>query len=64
VTRPPKIILRTSGVREYAVVSLELVHPRAALDLAKRLADRTGRTVVVRDGDQEHLGTFDGARLN
>lgn len=64
MTRPPKITLRTSGGRECAMASLDLVAAKAALDLAKRLAERTGRTVVVRDGDQEHLGTFDGATLN
>jgi hypothetical protein len=51
-------------MRELPMIALELVDAEAALSLAKRMAQQTGRTVTVRDADGKVLETFQGATKN
>jgi hypothetical protein len=46
------------------LIVLDLVDDETALELARLFAERTGRTVTVRDGDGRILGTFRGATKN
>jgi ABC-type hemin transport system ATPase subunit len=65
MAHPPKICGRSNQeALEYPVISLDLADAETALDLAKQLAKRSGRTVVVRDANQKTLGTFGHAKLN
>jgi hypothetical protein len=64
MTQPPKMFGSSQDALEYPVISLDLADAKAAFDLAKRLAERSGRTVVVRDANQKTLGTFGHAKLN
>jgi hypothetical protein len=66
-TKPPSIVVSRIGPedrRDFAVVALELDQVKDALRLAKVLSERTGRTVIVRDQEGEHLGTFRGTATN
>ena len=40
------------------MVTLDLADAEEALAVAKRMAEKTGRTVTVRDADGEVLGTI------
>jgi len=39
----------TMAPKEYSLVSLDLANDQAAIDLAEKIAARTGRAVTVRD---------------
>ena len=39
----------TMAPKEYSLVSLDLANEQAAIDLAEKIAARTGRAVTVRD---------------
>lgn len=53
-----------NNTREFPMVSLELVDADAALALAGRMSEQTGRTLTVRDADGELLEKFQGATKN
>ena len=46
------------------MIALDFKDEEAAVGLARRLAEQTGRTVTVRNADGELLGTFRGAAPN
>ena len=64
MTQSPNITISKDAERGYSMISLDFVDVEAALDFAKRLAERTGHTVVVQNANHEHLGTFDRGTLN
>jgi len=62
MTKPPKIII--TEAQDCSVISLDLAEAKVALDLAERIAKRTGKKVVVCDEDGSPLGTFGGSKSN
>jgi hypothetical protein len=65
--RAPNIVVTGTGakdMREFSMIALDLKDEEAAVGLARRLAEQTGRTVTVRNADGELLGTFRGAAPN
>jgi hypothetical protein len=50
----PKVV--GAGSPGLSMITLDLDNAEQALALARRLAERTGRTVTVRDADGEVLG--------
>jgi hypothetical protein len=67
VNRSSRIVSAKNGEktpRKYSMIALDLHDEEEALALAKRLAEQTGRTVTVRDADQDLLGTFKGPTKN
>jgi hypothetical protein len=53
----PKIVL-VGADTELSMIALDLVDAEEALAIARRMADHTGRTVIVRDADGEILDTI------
>jgi hypothetical protein len=53
----PKIVLVGADM-ELSMIALDLVDAEEALTIARRMADHTGRTVIVRDADGEILDTI------
>jgi hypothetical protein len=53
----PKIVLVGADM-ELSMIALDLVDAEEALAIARRMADHTGRTVIVRDADGEILDTI------
>ncbi|MEY9182361.1 hypothetical protein ABIA41_003796 [Bradyrhizobium sp. USDA 313] len=49
---------------QYSLISLDLDRAEEALELGKKLADRSGRTVIVRDSSGVTLGIFKAATPN
>jgi len=47
-----------------SLIVLELTDNDAALSVAYRIADETGRCVTVRDGDMNVIGCFIGHRFH
>ena len=43
---------------QFPLIALDLADTKAALELAQRLAEQTGRIVTVRDAAGEIVGTF------
>lgn len=62
--RPFNIAVIGAGATKLSVVALDLGNAEEACDVAKRMADATGRTVTVRDAEGEVLGIFPGAKKN
>ncbi len=65
--RPPEIVITGLGpedAREYTLVALDSANHEKVFALAKRIADRTGRTVRVQDSDAGLFGTFRTATKN
>jgi hypothetical protein len=59
----PTIVVTGTGPkdkRELSMVSLDRENEEAAVELAKRLAEQTGRTVTVRNANGQLVGTFGG----
>lgn len=50
--------------REYRLISLDLDNVSRALELAQKIAERTGRTVTVSDEDGEVLRVFERRQPN
>lgn len=50
--------------REYRLISLDLDNVSRALELAQKIAERTGQTVTVSDEDGEVLGVFRRRQTN
>jgi hypothetical protein len=53
----PKIVLVGSGAT-LSMITLDLADAEEAVAMARRMADHTGRTVIVRDADGEILDTI------
>jgi hypothetical protein len=53
-----------SGTAQLSMISLDLSSVSEALELAKKLAIKTGRTITVRNADGEILGILRGAAIN
>lgn len=63
VPKPTQALL--AGVeREYRLISLDLDNASQALELAQKVAERTGRTVAVSNEDGEVLGVFRRSQAN
>ena len=59
----PNIVLVGSGT-SLSMVMLDLADAEKALALARRMADHTRRTVIVRNADGEILDTIEAAVMN
>ena len=65
--KTPKIVISRNGainMGEFSMIALDLADAEAACAVAKRIAERTGRTVTVRDADGKLLDTFRRAATN
>lgn len=51
----------TSKPAQPSMIAIDLTTEKEALELAKKLAEKTGKTVVVRRTDGEVLGTVQAA---
>jgi hypothetical protein len=49
---------------QYALLALDLDNAEQARELARKIAERSGRTVTVSDADGEVLGVFERAARN
>ena len=49
---------------QYALLALDLDNAEQARELARKIAERSGRTVTVSDADGEVLGVFERATRN
>jgi hypothetical protein len=56
--KAPSIVISGTDVKTLSMVSLDLPDSETALELGKRIAAETGRTVKVRDEGGEILGIF------
>jgi hypothetical protein len=52
------------GAIQLSIIALDLNNASEALELAKKIADETGRAVTVRNDDGEVLGVFRGVLKN
>ena len=54
----PKVVVIGPGAKQLSRIAVELDDTKEALALAKRLAEKTGQTVTVRDAEGQILYRF------
>jgi tRNA1(Val) A37 N6-methylase TrmN6 len=62
--RTNNIVITGAGVGTLSMMIADLADETEALELAKRIADQTGRTVSIRDARGAILGKIPGSKRN
>jgi hypothetical protein len=62
-SKPAQLVAPGAG-RRYGMIAIDLDNAEQALELARKIAERSGRTVTLSDADGEVLGVFEGAVRN
>ncbi|MCC8961484.1 hypothetical protein H8A95_03905 [Bradyrhizobium sp. Pear76] len=62
--RPANFAVSGAGLSSTSVIVLDLTDEETALDIGRRIAALTGRTLTVRNEEGLPLATFEGARKN
>lgn len=64
MTDQPEHIASRGAGRGYRMIALDLDSEQQAVELARKIAERSGRAVTVSDADGEVLGVFESATRN